>query len=155
MCVLVHQAAQNTSVWVVLHTENKFITIVEARSSKVEALSGISVCWVCVSGTINSYPLTVYLHNERTKRAVWDLTLSLSLSFLNPIHGAELTNHPENNLPKILPPNTILVAQGWRINIDAGDVGLILGQEDPWRRKWQPTPVFLPGEFHGQRSLAD
>ena len=23
----------------------------------------------------------------------------------------------------------------------------------PWRREWQPTPVFLPGEFRGQRSL--
>ena len=23
----------------------------------------------------------------------------------------------------------------------------------PWRRKWQPTPVFLLGKFHGQRSL--
>ena len=23
-----------------------------------------------------------------------------------------------------------------------------------WTREWQPTPVFLPGEFHGQRSLA-
>ena len=23
----------------------------------------------------------------------------------------------------------------------------------PWRREWQPTPIFLPGEFHGQRSL--
>ena len=23
----------------------------------------------------------------------------------------------------------------------------------PWRRKWQPTQVFLPGESHGQRSL--
>ena len=23
----------------------------------------------------------------------------------------------------------------------------------PWRRKWQPTPVFLPGKFHGWRSL--
>ena len=23
----------------------------------------------------------------------------------------------------------------------------------PWRRKWQPTPVFLPGESHGGRSL--
>ena len=23
-----------------------------------------------------------------------------------------------------------------------------------WRREWQPTAVFLPGEFHGQRSLA-
>ena len=24
----------------------------------------------------------------------------------------------------------------------------------PWRRAWQPTPVFMTGEFHGQRSLA-
>ena len=24
----------------------------------------------------------------------------------------------------------------------------------PWRKKWQPTPVFLPGEIHGQRGLA-
>ena len=24
----------------------------------------------------------------------------------------------------------------------------------PWRRNWQPTPVFLPGESYGQRSLA-
>ena len=23
----------------------------------------------------------------------------------------------------------------------------------PWRRAWQPTPVFFPGESHGQRSL--
>ena len=23
----------------------------------------------------------------------------------------------------------------------------------PWRRKWQSTPVFLPGKFHGQGSL--
>ena len=23
----------------------------------------------------------------------------------------------------------------------------------PWRKKWQSTPVFLPGEFHGQWSL--
>ena len=25
----------------------------------------------------------------------------------------------------------------------------------PWRRKWQPTPVFLPGKFHGQGCLVD
>ena len=24
-----------------------------------------------------------------------------------------------------------------------------------WSRKWHPTPVFLPGESHGQRSLVD
>ena len=28
-----------------------------------------------------------------------------------------------------------------------------LGQKIPWRRKWQPTPAFLPGEFYGQKSL--
>ena len=37
---------------------------------------------------------------------------------------------------------------------NAGNLGLILGLgRCPWRREWQPNPVFLPGEFHGQRSL--
>ena len=27
-----------------------------------------------------------------------------------------------------------------------GDTGQSLGQEDPWKRTWQPTPVFLPGK---------
>ena len=37
---------------------------------------------------------------------------------------------------------------------NAGDLGLIpWSGRCPWRRKWQPTPVFLFGEFHGQRSL--
>ena len=29
-----------------------------------------------------------------------------------------------------------------------------LGQEDPQSRTWHPTPVFLPGKSHGQRTLA-
>jgi len=38
---------------------------------------------------------------------------------------------------------------------NAEHVGLIPGSRKiPWRRKWQPTPVFLPGHFHGQRRLA-
>ena len=36
-----------------------------------------------------------------------------------------------------------------------GDLGSIPGLgRFPWRRKWQPTPLFLSGESHGQRSLA-
>ena len=27
-------------------------------------------------------------------------------------------------------------------------------RKSPWRRKWQPSPVFLPGKSHGQKSLA-
>ena len=37
--------------------------------------------------------------------------------------------------------------QGRRLGLDLW-VGKI-----PWRKKWQPTPVFLPGKSHGQRSL--
>ena len=37
---------------------------------------------------------------------------------------------------------------------NAGDLGSIPGAgKIPWRRKWQPTPVSLPGKSHGWRSL--
>ena len=43
---------------------------------------------------------------------------------------------------------------------NAGDAGSILHTQEKswvgkisWRRAWQPTPVFLPGESHGQRGL--
>ena len=61
--------------------------------------------------------------------------------------------------PVILPSPSL---EGFRCGSDgkesacnAGDPGLIPGSvKIPWRRKWQPTLVFLPGVFHGQRSLA-
>ena len=40
---------------------------------------------------------------------------------------------------------------------NAGDVRHVVSipwvGKNPWRRAWQPTPVFLLGESHGQRSL--
>ena len=40
---------------------------------------------------------------------------------------------------------------------NAGDSGDIAPNpwvgKIPWRRKWQPTPIFLPRKSHGQRSL--
>ena len=48
-----------------------------------------------------------------------------------------------------------LVAQRWRICLRRSRPGFDpwVG-EIPWRRAWQPTPVFLPGDSHGWRSLA-
>ena len=41
------------------------------------------------------------------------------------------------------------VAQWYRIRLPMQETWVqSLGREDPWRRKWQPTPVFLPGKFH-------
>ena len=40
--------------------------------------------------------------------------------------------------------------------VNAGDVRCGFNpwvSKVPWRREWQPTPVFLPGESHGQTSL--
>ena len=38
---------------------------------------------------------------------------------------------------------------------DLGDPGSIPGSgRSPWRKECQSTPIFLPGEFHGQRRLA-
>ena len=54
-------------------------------------------------------------------------------------------------------PQVALVVKNLPVNAgDVRDSGF-----DPWvgkiswRRAWQPTPVFLPGESHGQRSLMD
>ena len=48
-----------------------------------------------------------------------------------------------------LPPQTLLTHWSrWQYSSLQGHKGF------HWRRKWQPTPVFLPGKSHGQRSLA-
>ena len=43
--------------------------------------------------------------------------------------------------------------------LNTGDIGDTVSKSGLlrilWRRKWQPIPVFLPGEPHGQRSLAE
>ena len=52
-------------------------------------------------------------------------------SFLGGSDGKESVNLPKDRRPRFNP---------W--------IGKI-----PWKREWQLLPVFLPGEFHGQRSL--
>ena len=43
---------------------------------------------------------------------------------------------------------------GKEFTCNAGDPGCLWVGKIPWRRKWQPTPVFLSEKSHGQRSLA-
>ena len=38
-------------------------------------------------------------------------------------------------------------------NLPAMQESWVRSPGSPWKREWQLTPVFLPGEFHGQRSL--
>ena len=63
-----------------------------------------------------------------------------------------------SSLPR--PHHILLVSGAWQLaltclfdNQQASGSPFDLQFTHPWRRKWQPTPVFLPGKFHGQRSL--
>ena len=69
-------------------------------------------------------------YNSTGKR--WKISRIKSL-----IHRASLVAQMVKNLPAM---------QDTRVGSLVGKI--------PWRRKWLPTPVFLPGESHGQRSLA-
>ena len=53
-----------------------------------------------------------------------------------------------------LPRGSVVKSQPANVG-DAGDEGFDpwVGKI-PWRRKWQPSPIFLPGKYLGQRSLA-
>ena len=82
---------------------------------------------------VNLFPGTCGYNNRR-------LT---TIHFLNLNQVKLQRGFPGGSVVKNLPTNN----EG-DVNLDPW-VGKI-----PWRRKWQPTPVFLPGKSHGQRSLA-
>ena len=55
-------------------------------------------------------------------------------------------------IPWMEEPGRLQSMGSWRVGKD-WETSLSLFTFMHWRRKWQPTPVFLPGESQGQRSL--
>ena len=66
----------------------------------------------------------------------------------------EIELQPEQKLFNEKPQTETLLIDAASICLQGGRPGFNpwVGKI-PWRRKWQPTPVFLPGESHGRRSL--
>ena len=82
---------------------------------------------------------------------------------------------PQKNTSALTPQLTLLIMRNWILSQYLHTEGLfrwLSGKESacqcrrhkrcgfsswvgkiPWRRTWQPTPVFSPGKFHGQKSL--
>ena len=55
------------------------------------------------------------------------------------------------NVPKGFPSGTVV--KNLPVNAGAKASFNLRVRNLPWSRKWQPTPAFLPGKFHGQKSL--
>ena len=93
---------------------------------------------MCSSQSVFTLGLTAHISHHRGPTWAlaewgppWNLVIYLILDFLWACGGSEVKNLPA-------------MQETWVRSL----VGKI-----PWRREWQPTPVFLLGKFHGQRSL--
>ena len=83
-----------------------------------------------------------------------DLVLSKLDTWRGPLFCASFPFPPACTIPRAC--QAVLVVKN--LPATAGeirDAGLILGSGRSPGGLWQPTPIFLPGEPHGQRSLAD
>ena len=93
---------------------------------------------------------------------------TLGLDFLMCQSGVRLINSQVSTVSLIMfcthsPPNIFAKVEADRASLVAQMVKNLpaicetqvrsSGQKIPWRKAWQPTPVFLPGESHGQKSL--
>ena len=111
---------------------------------------------------LKKYLYYSYIHDSKVQSVDYDAeTRILKISSFNPIYnvkidfifkeqklskGIYMQVVQENGIPWWLRQNRICL-QCRRHRFDPW-VG-----KYPWRRKWQPTPLFLPGESLGQRSL--
>ena len=100
--------------------------------------------WVFCSISLNSVPLSP--HSLSPKPSLF-LKCSSELDLCMTHHLNML--HMTNGLPRWSSgKETACQCKRLRRRGFSAQAGKIL-----WNRKWQPTPVFLPGESHGQRSL--
>ena len=60
-----------------------------------------------------------------------------------------ISKYKEKHMTSIPDKNSV----NWKQE-EISSVLLKTSTKKAWRRKWQPTPAFLPGKSHGQRSLA-
>ena len=97
---------------------------------------------------------------KKTSGKPWDITSIPSASQCNPT-SAETICRPHSpfqgscflNPGTPLPNHASLPASSHKMQVP---IGALVSPPwmQTWRRKWQPTPVFLPGKSHGQRRLA-
>ena len=106
---------------------------------------------ICLPLLMNQTVKRVFL--DVTKAVSWGHWITVKLTVTTSCHKMHTYVYlTEANMEVGFPGGS----DGKESAYNVGDLSLISGSGwFPWRRNWQPTPVFLPGESHRQRSLAD
>ena len=102
------------------------------------------------AGTVGKSKLNIQANNNED---VWRVPDQFTLSETSSV-GETTVMTLSSKLAISLERRTSLVVQMGK-NLPAMQETWVqfLGQDDPIKKEWLPTPVFLPGEFHGQRNL--
>ena len=109
----------------------------------------VSLDFLLLHSSKSNYPST---KNKLKKKTgfTWQVSSQQTQPSQGAREGRTYYLQQVKRLPGGFPDGSEVKASAW----NAGDLGLIPGSgRSPWRRKWQPTPVLLPGESHGGRSL--
>ena len=114
-----------------------FYTVVMIQGLKLYCMSVcVCVCILFLDHTWNNFLiwiLAVTLHSDYLIYIYIYIFFYDQIGLLRWLSGKELTCQ---------------CRRGWRLRFNPWV------RKIPWKRKWQPTPVLLPGEFHGQRSYS-
>ena len=112
------------------------VQVTSSIHSRTAWMSSPEASWYPPNSSPFFYPFPSTIHSLQSRHVMsWNInyvTLDLSNGFLLP------SNKITSNTP-------CLQCRRPGFNLWVG--------KSSWRRKWQPTPVFLPGKSHGQRSL--
>ena len=130
-------------------SQARILEWVSIPSSRVSSWRRDRTCISCIGSLI--------LYHWATREAQWKAIIGLKNNILETLRHTEKAMAPHSStlawkIPWMEEPSRLKSMGSFKVGQDWA-TSLSLFTFMHWRRKWQPTPVFLPGESQGQGGL--
>ena len=146
-----------SELWELVNNEGKLEVVKQEMARKKVNILGISELKWTGMGEFNSNDHYLYYGGQASLRRN-GLAIMVNKRVQNAVAGSNLKNYRRISVCFQGKPFNITVIQVYAPTSNEEEACRRLRFDPwlgkiPWRRKWQPTPIFLPGKSHGQRSL--